>query len=123
MRVIKRISRRSPDDDIRIFTAPLDAVKIRRAKAGDKPTKLAGFNGLDLLVNPSGARLRRYKYRIAGEENFLAIDEGKATFRAVRDFRSVAYSVSDAHLPGTTSINDRTVMSRDRVRTRSITVI
>ncbi|WP_174945439.1 Arm DNA-binding domain-containing protein [Burkholderia contaminans] len=111
------------DDDTRFFTVPLDAVKIRQAKAGDKPTKLAGFDGPDLLVKPSGSKLWRYKYRIAGEENLFAIGEGKAPFRAERGSRSVANWVSDAHLLDTTSFNDWPVTSRDRIRTGRITVI
>lgn len=75
MRVMKRVSFRSPDDDTGFVTVPLDDNKIRQAKADDKPTKLAGFNGLDLSVNPSGSRLRRDKYRMAGKENLFAIGE------------------------------------------------
>ncbi|KVX55958.1 tyrosine-type recombinase/integrase [Burkholderia cepacia] len=54
---------------------PLTDIKIRQAKAGDKPTKLTDANGLYLLVNPSGSKLWRYKYRIAGKENLFAIGE------------------------------------------------
>ncbi|WP_175672918.1 tyrosine-type recombinase/integrase [Burkholderia ambifaria] len=54
---------------------PLTDVEIRQAKAGNKPTKLTDGNGLYLLVNPSGSKLRRYKYRIAGKENLFAIGE------------------------------------------------
>ncbi|WP_341771230.1 Arm DNA-binding domain-containing protein [Burkholderia ambifaria] len=52
---------------------PLTDVEIRQAKAGNKPTKLTDGNGLYLLVNPSGSKLRRYKYRIVGKENLFAI--------------------------------------------------
>ncbi|MBN3794588.1 DUF4102 domain-containing protein [Burkholderia sp. Ac-20392] len=75
MRVIKRVSLQSAGDDTHIFTVPLDAIKIRQATAGNKPTKLADFNGLDLLMKPSGSRLWRYKYRIAGKENLFVIGE------------------------------------------------
>jgi len=54
---------------------PLTDIKIRQAKAGNKPTKLTDGNGLYLLVNPSGSKLWRYKYRIAGKENLFAIGE------------------------------------------------
>ncbi|MBF5013928.1 tyrosine-type recombinase/integrase [Burkholderia pseudomultivorans] len=54
---------------------PLTDIKIRQAKAGDKPTKLTDGNGLYLLVKPSGSKLWRYKYRIAGKENLFAIGE------------------------------------------------
>ncbi|UEP20190.1 Arm DNA-binding domain-containing protein [Burkholderia ambifaria] len=54
---------------------PLTAVEIRQAKAGNKRTKLTDGNGLYLLVKPSGSRLWRYKYRIVGKENLVAIGE------------------------------------------------
>ncbi|WP_322080645.1 Arm DNA-binding domain-containing protein [Burkholderia cenocepacia] len=54
---------------------PLTDVKIRQAKAGNKPTKLTAGNGLYLLVKPSGSKLWRYKYRIGRKENLFAIGE------------------------------------------------
>jgi len=71
----KRVRFESSNDDTRLFTVPLTDVKIRQAKAGNKPTKLTNGNGLYLLVNPSGSRLWRYKYRIAGNENLSAIGD------------------------------------------------
>ncbi|VWD17678.1 integrase [Burkholderia lata] len=89
MRVIKRVSLQSAGDDTHFFTVSLDAIKIRQATAGDKPTKLADFNGLDLLIKPSGSRLWQYKYRIAGKENLFAIGECRSISlqgaRAARD--------------------------------------
>ncbi|MFG1237329.1 integrase arm-type DNA-binding domain-containing protein [Xanthobacter autotrophicus DSM 597] len=52
---------------------PLTDTAIRAAKAGDKPYKLADGGGLYLLVNPTGSRLWRLKYRIEGKEKLLAI--------------------------------------------------
>lgn len=46
---------------------------IRTAKPKDKPYKLADDRGLFLLVNPSGGKLWRFKYRIDGKEKLLAI--------------------------------------------------
>ncbi|UVE65270.1 tyrosine-type recombinase/integrase [Burkholderia pyrrocinia] len=69
------VSFRPPKDDTPFFTVPLTDIKIRQAKAGNKPTKLTDGNGLYLLVNPSGSKLWRYKYRIAGKENLFAIGE------------------------------------------------
>ncbi|MDN7905216.1 Arm DNA-binding domain-containing protein [Burkholderia diffusa] len=54
---------------------PLTDIKIRQAKAGDKPTKLTDGNGLYLEARPSGSKLWRYKYRIAGKENVFAIGD------------------------------------------------
>lgn len=54
---------------------PLTDIKIRQAKAIDKPLKLADTNGLYLEVKPGGAKLWRYRYRIAGKENLYAIGD------------------------------------------------
>lgn len=54
---------------------PLTDAKLRTTKPGDKPYKLADSGGLFLLIKPSGSRLWRWKYRIAGKENLFAIGE------------------------------------------------
>ena len=54
---------------------PLTDVKIRQTKPLDKPFKLADSGGLYLFVSPSGSKLWRYKFRIAGKENVFAIGE------------------------------------------------
>ena len=46
---------------------------IRKAKPADKPYKLSDERGLFLLIQPSGGKWWRYKYRIAGRERVLAI--------------------------------------------------
>lgn len=53
----------------------LTDAKIRNTKAIDNPVKLADSRGLYLEVRPSGAKLWRYRYRIAGKENVFAIGE------------------------------------------------
>ena len=53
----------------------LSDVKIRSTKAGEKPIKLADSGGLYLEIRPSGTKLWRYRYRIAGKENVFAIGE------------------------------------------------
>ncbi|WP_140636631.1 tyrosine-type recombinase/integrase [Methylibium rhizosphaerae] len=45
----------------------------RNAKAVDKAFKLSDSAGLYLLVNPSGGKLWRFKYRFAGKEKLLAL--------------------------------------------------
>ncbi|AZQ51402.1 Arm DNA-binding domain-containing protein [Burkholderia cenocepacia] len=52
---------------------PLTDIKIRQAKAANKPTKLTDRNGLYLEVRPSGSTLWRYRYRRASKENVFAI--------------------------------------------------
>jgi integrase len=46
---------------------------IRNAKPQAKPFKLADGGGLFLLVQPSGSKWWRYKYRFAGKEKLLAL--------------------------------------------------
>lgn len=54
---------------------PLTDAKIRNTKSADKPLKLTDGGGLYLEVRPTGAKLWRYRYRIAGKENIFAIGE------------------------------------------------
>jgi integrase len=53
----------------------LTDAKIKNAKPGKKPAKLTDSHGLYLEVRPSGAKLWRYRYRIAGAENVFALGE------------------------------------------------
>ena len=46
---------------------------IRNAKPREKPYKLAGGGGLYLLINPSGARWWRLKYRVGDKEKLLSL--------------------------------------------------
>jgi integrase len=52
---------------------PLNDIAIRNAKPGPKPIKLSDERGPFLLVAPTGGKLWRMKYRIAGKEKKLAL--------------------------------------------------
>jgi hypothetical protein len=52
---------------------PLSDVAIRKAKPAAKPYKLADGAGLYLLLTPTGSKLWRWKYRVAGKEKLLAL--------------------------------------------------
>jgi hypothetical protein len=52
---------------------PLSDIAIRAAKPEPKPIKLADEKGLFLLVQPSGGRLWRLKYRVTGKEKKLSL--------------------------------------------------
>src|SRR5262245_23106833 len=54
---------------------PLSDAKIRTTKPKAKPFKLTDGAGLYLEIRPSGAKLWRYRYRIAGRENLYALGE------------------------------------------------
>ena len=49
--------------------------QIRNTKPGKKPIKMTDGGGLFLEVRPSGAKLWRYRYRIANKENVFAAGE------------------------------------------------
>ncbi len=51
----------------------LTDVMVRKAKAADRPRKLADEKGLFLLVSPGGSKYWRFKYRFAGREKLLAL--------------------------------------------------
>ena len=53
----------------------LTDAKIRSTRKSDKPIKLTDGGGLYLEVRPSGAKLWRYRYRIARTENVFALGE------------------------------------------------
>jgi len=53
----------------------LTDAKIRNTKPSTKPTKISDSHGLYLEVKPSGNKLWRYRYRIAGKENVFAAGE------------------------------------------------
>jgi hypothetical protein len=52
---------------------PLSDTAIRQAKAAPRPIKLFDERGLFLLLNQSGSRYWRFKYRINGKEKLLAL--------------------------------------------------
>ena len=51
---------------------PLTDSAIKAAKPKEKPYKLSDANGLHLVINPTGAKLWRMKYRVAGKEKLLS---------------------------------------------------
>lgn len=52
---------------------PLTDVAIRNAKPRSKPYKMGDAGGLFLLVQPSGGKLWRFKYRVDGREKKLGL--------------------------------------------------
>jgi len=72
---------------------------IRNAKPKDKPYKVADAHGLYLLVNPTGSKLWRIKYRLEGAERKLALgaypEITLAEARAARDAarKQLAHSI------------------------------
>lgn len=62
---------------------------VRNLKPRETPYKVSDFDGLFVLVKPTGARLWRFKYRIGGKEKLLSIgpypETSLAEARARRD--------------------------------------
>ena len=52
---------------------PLTDIAIKKAKPGAKPIKVSDEKGLYLLVNPTGSKLWRWKYRVNGTERRAAV--------------------------------------------------
>jgi len=52
---------------------PLTDTQIRNAKPRERPYKLGDAGGLYLLVNPSGAKWWRLKYRFGGKAKLLSL--------------------------------------------------
>ena len=48
---------------------------IRATKPREKPYKVYDRDGLFLLVNPSGSKLWRWRYRFDGKEKLMALGE------------------------------------------------
>jgi integrase len=70
-----RVSLRVSNCPIPARIMPLTDAKIRNTKPGEKPIKLTDGGGLYLEMRPTGAKLWRYRYRIAGKENVFAVGE------------------------------------------------
>lgn len=51
----------------------LNDVAIRQAKLSERPRKVFDWDGLYLLINPSGSRLWRLKYRVNGREKLISL--------------------------------------------------
>lgn len=68
---------------------PLTDLAIRNAKPGAKPVKLSDGGGLYLLINPTGSKLWRLKFRVDNKEKALALGSypavGLAEARKRRD--------------------------------------
>lgn len=52
---------------------PLSDAKIRSLKSREKAYKVSDFEGLYVLVKPSGSKLWQFKYRMFGKERLLSI--------------------------------------------------
>jgi integrase len=52
---------------------PLTDTAIKKAKPSEKPFKLSDSRGLFLLVNPTGSKLWRWKYRFLGKEKVMTL--------------------------------------------------
>lgn len=68
---------------------PLSDVQIRNLRPREKAYKVADYDGLFVLVTPTGSKLWRFKYRIGKKEKLLSIgpypEVGLGGARAARD--------------------------------------
>lgn len=69
----------------------LSEIQIRKAKAADRPYKLADGEGLFLLVQRNGSKLWRMKYRYHGKERLLSFGSYPGIgIAAARELRRIA---------------------------------
>ena len=52
---------------------PLSDIQVRNLKPREKAYKVSDFEGLFVLVKPSGSKLWQFKYRLDGKERLLSI--------------------------------------------------
>lgn len=70
---------------------PLTDIAIRNAKPREKPYKMGDSKGLFLLVQPTGGRLWRLKYRVDGREKKLSLGiYPEVSLSRARDLRDEA---------------------------------
>ncbi len=70
---------------------PLTDIKARKAKAVNKPVKMADGGGMYLLVTPAGGKCWRLKYRFYGKEKVLALGTyPEISLADAREMREVA---------------------------------
>jgi integrase len=69
----------------------LSDLRIRQSKPQERDQKLSDFNGLYLLVRPSGSKLWRFDYRFGGKQKTLALGAyPTVTLADARDRRDAA---------------------------------
>ena len=70
---------------------PLTDTAIKKLKPTDKPQKVTDERGLYLLVNPTGSKLWRWKYRVLGKEKVLPLGQyPDVSLAQARDGREAA---------------------------------
>lgn len=77
----------------------LTDLKIKKAKAAERPYKIYDSLGLFVLVNPNGSKLWRQKYRLYGKERLLT--HGSYPAVSLRDAREKRDKVRDQLADGT----------------------
>ncbi len=54
---------------------PLTDTAIKKLKPAEKPVKVTDERGLYLLINPTGSKLWRWKFRFDGKEKVLPLGQ------------------------------------------------
>ncbi|WP_234003131.1 integrase arm-type DNA-binding domain-containing protein [Erythrobacter sp. SAORIC-644] len=96
----------------------LSEMQIKKAKASDRPYKLADGEGLFLLVQRNGSKLWRLKYRFRGKEKLLSFgpypDIGIASARELKKLAKATLAQGKdpmVHKPGRDFEEERTFRS------------
>jgi integrase len=96
----------------------LSDAAVKNAKAKSRPYKLTDGGGLFLLVQPNGAKLWRYKFRLHGKEGLMAIgaypDLSLAAART--EHRAARAKVATGQNPVHTRQEDRRQAAQEALR-------
>jgi len=94
---------------------PLSDATIRNLKPREKPYKVSDFNGLFVLVKPTGSRLWQFKYRLDGKEKLLSIGPyPKISLAEARAARDAARALVAKSLDPSTAKQDQKREERER---------
>jgi len=99
----------------RVGVALTDA-KIKKAKAKDKTYKLYDGNNLFLIVNVSGKKVFRVKYKI--NNRYREISIGEYPFLSLKEARIEAYNIKRMVLSGVDPIEERKKKSSSDVKVK-----
>lgn len=92
----------------------LNNTACKNAKPKERPYKMADSGGLYLLVNPSGSKLWRLKYRFLGKEKLLAL--GSYPLISLAEAREARDNAKKIHASGKDPIHDKHIKKDAAIR-------
>lgn len=98
---------------------PLSDTTIRNAKPSTKPYKLSDSHGLYIEIRPTGSKLWRYRYKLAGKEYLFALgeftDKGDPNHLGLADARDERKKARELVKQGIHPLHDRKAQLNNRL--------